>query len=135
MLKLKNYTIKGVIYDLDGTLVSSSLNFQAMRQAVGCPQDLDMLAFIAAIEDPQQRQQAQQLVLDHEHQDAMTSTWLPGAQQLVNQIQLPQAIVTRNNQISAKTAFPAFTSCFLPFVVHALPRTFVEAARKRLDCA
>lgn len=29
--------IKGIIFDLDGTLVSSSLDFNAIRRDIGCP--------------------------------------------------------------------------------------------------
>ena len=41
--------IKGVIFDLDGTLVESSLNFTRMRADIGCPQDEDILTFVDAL--------------------------------------------------------------------------------------
>ncbi|MCJ8273181.1 MAG: HAD-IA family hydrolase [Psychrosphaera sp.] len=92
--------IDGIIFDMDGTLVDSSLDFVLMRQQVGCPQDVDMLKFIDAINDPVERQRCADLVIEHELQDARQSRWLPGAQQLMQQLhqhQIPQAIVTRNS--------------------------------------
>ncbi|MEC7509296.1 MAG: HAD family hydrolase, partial [Pseudomonadota bacterium] len=41
--------IRGVIFDLDGTLVESSLNFTQMRADVGCPQNEDILTFVNAL--------------------------------------------------------------------------------------
>lgn len=62
--------IDGIIFDMDGTLVDSSLNFILMRQLVGCPQGIDMLKFIDAIDDPSERQRCADLVIAHELQDA-----------------------------------------------------------------
>jgi HAD superfamily hydrolase (TIGR01549 family) len=95
-----NQQIDGIIFDLDGTLVDSSLNFTLMRQHLGCPLGEDILQFIASMADPLQRQQAADLIIEHEMNDAEISRWLPGAQQLINllhQHKIPQAIVTRNS--------------------------------------
>ena len=105
MLELDGQTIKGVIYDLDGTLASSSLNFKAMREQVGCPISHDMLNFIEAMSDSQKRQQALTMIYDNEWQDAQTAHALPGAHALIaycKERHIPQAIVTRNNKDAAK---------------------------------
>lgn len=104
-MRLNQYPIKGVIYDLDGTLVESSLNFKAMREAVNCPPHCDLLHYIEQISDETEQRQAMQLILDHEQRDALTAKVLPGALALVNwlkQQDIPQAIVTRNNKDAAK---------------------------------
>ena len=49
MTKLKGHLVKGIIYDLDGTLASSTLNFKAMRETIGCPLGHDLLNFIESI--------------------------------------------------------------------------------------
>ncbi|MCU7553389.1 HAD-IA family hydrolase [Alteromonas sp. ASW11-19] len=91
--------IKGVIFDLDGTLVESRLNFTRMRDDVGCPQDQDILEFVEAITCATTKQQAQERILQHELEDADTAKWLPLGREMVENIlqhQLPMAIVTRN---------------------------------------
>ena len=105
MITLQGYPIKGIIYDLDGTLASSTLNFKAMRESVGCPLGSDLLNFIEAMDDKSAQKQALKMIEDNEWQDALTATALPGAVDLIawcNQQNIPQAIVTRNNKKAAK---------------------------------
>jgi HAD superfamily hydrolase (TIGR01549 family) len=94
------HLIKGIIFDLDGTLLTSALDFQAMRQQINCPPQQDILSFIAAL--PQEQQHAaNQVVLDHELADAQTSSWIEGAQLAISMLQsnrIPTAIVTRNSK-------------------------------------
>lgn len=96
--------IKGFIFDLDGTLLTSTLNFNLIREALGCPRDSDILSFIATLTQ-QQQVSANQLVCEHEIRDAQSASWIEGAQQLVELLmdkQLPLAIVTRNCRAAAE---------------------------------
>lgn len=91
--------IKGVIFDLDGTLVESNLNFTQMRADVGCPQNEDILTFIANMKCEQEKAKANNTVLQHELTDAQNANWLPLGKQMVDKVlanNLPIAIVTRN---------------------------------------
>lgn len=91
--------IKGVIFDLDGTLVESSLNFTQMRADIGCPQNEDILTFVANMPCEDARQQANHTILQHELSDAQNAKWLPIGKQMIATTQaheLPMAIVTRN---------------------------------------
>lgn len=91
--------VKGVIFDLDGTLVDSTLNFAQIRADINCPQGVDTLKFIESMATEQQKQQAHNIILAHEMRDAAQSKWLPSAEQLVHNLSkanIPQAIVTRN---------------------------------------
>lgn len=91
--------IKGVIFDLDGTLVESSLDFTAMRREVGCPEKEDILTFIDSLPDIAQQQAAHQVILDHELADAENARWLDNGKVMVETVlnaNLPIAIVTRN---------------------------------------
>lgn len=93
--------IKGVIFDLDGTLLESRLDFAAMRKAIDCPSDTDILVFIAAISCEKARGHAESLVLQHELTDAKTAGWLTIGKQMVEKVTaagLPMAIVTRNSR-------------------------------------
>ncbi|MAC46833.1 HAD family hydrolase [Oceanospirillum beijerinckii] len=99
------FRFDGVIFDLDGTLVSSELNFQQMRLEIGCPAQEDILTFIEQLPDQIQQEKAHTIIRNHELQDAHTAVWLPGAQQLVSTLhalQVPMAIVTRNFSQAAR---------------------------------
>ncbi|MDM7862095.1 HAD-IA family hydrolase [Alteromonas sp. ASW11-36] len=90
---------QGVIFDLDGTLVESNLDFNAIRQAVGCPDGVDLLAYIDALPTPEARARAHGIVLQHELDDAIHARWLTGARSFVESLvarNIPMAIVTRN---------------------------------------
>ena len=91
--------IKGVIFDLDGTLVESSLDFSSMRETIGCPQNEDILMFVDAIECEKAKSDAHNIILQHEIEDAQNVKWLNVGRAMVEKAQqhkLPMAIVTRN---------------------------------------
>ena len=93
--------VKGVIFDLDGTLLESRLDFYKMRQDVGCPQNEDILTFVAAIACSKTRSRAEQTIIEHELTDARTAGWLNVGLSMVKKVQqanLPMAIVTRNSR-------------------------------------
>ncbi|OBU15735.1 HAD family hydrolase [Photobacterium aquimaris] len=91
--------IYGVIFDLDNTLVSSALDFDWLRQQLGCSADTDLLQYIDEIPNISLREQLQQTVIDYELADARQSTIMPQCEQLLsylNQKNIPTAVVTRN---------------------------------------
>jgi len=97
--------IKGVIFDLDNTLVSSSLDFKTLKQSIGCCSGEDILEFVNKIESKEHRQQADAKILAHEYDDAMSSEILTGAHDLIahlNLCNIPTAIVTRNSKQSSE---------------------------------
>lgn len=92
--------IEGIIFDLDGTLVASELNFSAIKAHLGCPDTSDILEYVSSLTDEQSQQQAHQYILDQELADAQHAGWLDTGKWLVNTAlsrQLPMAIVTRNS--------------------------------------
>ena len=91
--------ISGVIFDLDNTLVSSALDFDWLRQQLGCSADTDLLQYIDEIPNISLRKQLQQTVIDYELADARQSTVMPQCQQLLSYLKqqnIPTAVVTRN---------------------------------------
>ncbi len=96
--------LRGVIFDLDGTLVSSSLDFAAIKQEIGCPPAADVLSYLASLSTTQQ-DEAMTIIHRHEMQDALHSDWIPGARTFVDSCikhRIPMAIVTRNSCKSSK---------------------------------
>ncbi|ELP5727385.1 HAD-IA family hydrolase [Vibrio vulnificus] len=91
--------IRAVVFDLDNTLVSCELNFSQLRAELGCPQGIDLLSFVDAIENQGVRQRATQTILDHELSDAQHATPLSGCHDLLHYLKkegIRTAIVTRN---------------------------------------
>ncbi|MCL1045530.1 HAD family hydrolase [Shewanella electrodiphila] len=98
--------IKGVIFDLDGTLVESELDFGKIKQQLNCPFDTDVLDFIEDMPSLDAQQQAHQIIIEHEALDAMNAKALPHMHALLaslQQLSLPTAIVTRNSKTATAT--------------------------------
>jgi HAD superfamily hydrolase (TIGR01549 family) len=88
----------GVIFDLDNTLVSSSLNFEKIRTTLGCENNIDILDFVDELPKSQQAN-ANKLLVEFEVNDALNAKKLLGTDQLLallSQLNIPCAIVTRN---------------------------------------
>lgn len=93
------HTVRGVIFDLDGTLVDSALDFSAIRAELDFPPGIGLLEHIDTLDDPRAQAAAHQVILKHEMAGAMRATWMPGARELVQRLHdggLPVAILTRN---------------------------------------
>lgn len=92
--------IRGVVFDLDGTLVSCDLCFQKMREVIGCPLEEDILTFVASLDDKDQTI-ANRKIKDLELADAHAATWIDGAKQFIQLLatySIPMAIITRNSR-------------------------------------
>jgi HAD superfamily hydrolase (TIGR01549 family) len=90
--------VKGIIFDLDGTLVDSQLDFDLMREELGFPAKTPILEYMHGL-SPIEKQQANSIVLKHEMQGAMRATLMPGVPELLdflNQENIPHGILTRN---------------------------------------
>jgi HAD superfamily hydrolase (TIGR01549 family) len=91
--------VKGIIFDLDDTLVHANLDFVAIKQAVGCDPEHDILTHIKGITCEAARAEAENTVLGFELADAQTSRLIPGALSFIQRAKqkgIPLAIVTRN---------------------------------------
>ncbi|MCH8542087.1 MAG: HAD family hydrolase [Alcanivorax sp.] len=100
--------IQGVIFDLDGTLVDSRLDFDAIRAEIACPQDLGVLEYIDTLPDARAQQAAHAVVRRYEQQGAEAATWMPGAEAMLEGLRargFPLGILTRNaRDIATATA-------------------------------
>lgn len=96
--------IKGVIFDLDGTLMHANLDFSYLRNVTGCPPDQDILRYINSLA-PKNQVIANKMIVEHEIKDAMSAEWIDGAIDFVELLAregTPMAIVTRNCRRAAE---------------------------------
>jgi HAD superfamily hydrolase (TIGR01549 family) len=91
--------VKAVVFDLDNTLVSSSLDFAALREELYCPADRDLLLHVESQRCKTIKNSMENTILEHELRDAQRSTPMLGAIDLLAKLRKAQfhlAIVTRN---------------------------------------
>lgn len=91
--------IKGVIFDLDGTLVDSKLDFDQLRLDLRFPANTPILEHLETLQCPQQIARAQQRIYQHEMAGAKAAQAIAGVAELLQtleQLALPVAILTRN---------------------------------------
>lgn len=90
---------KGIIFDLDGTLVDTRLDFTLLCQRLGWPVGTPILEHLATLTDPAEYAVATQIIEQFELEGAEQASWMPGAAELLRQLQqqkIPTAILTRN---------------------------------------
>jgi HAD superfamily hydrolase (TIGR01509 family) len=90
--------IRGLIFDLDGTLVDSGLDFNLMRREMGLADGLPLLETIERLSD-QEAARCWQILERHELEGARRATLYPGVRDFLDQIDrrgIARAIFTRN---------------------------------------
>eukprot|EP00957_Ditylum_brightwellii_P202371 15329841-Ditylum_brightwellii.AAC.1 len=92
-------TLKGVVFDMDGTLTNSpSLDFAKMYARCNVPHDQDILKAILSM-PPSDAASAQRIVDEMEEEGRQTMYLIPGATQVATWLHyhsIPMALVTRN---------------------------------------
>ena len=98
--------IKGIVFDLDGTLVDSRLDFEAMRHEMDLPAEMPILEALARLE-PKHAARCREILQRHELAGAERATLLPGCRELIEKLHargVKMAIATRNSrEITAVT--------------------------------
>lgn len=91
---------RGYIFDLDGTLVDSKLDFTVLRRQLGWPEGTLILEHLATLPDAEQ-QHAHAVIHQFELDGAAQATLMPGVHELLStfaELALPTAILTRNSK-------------------------------------
>lgn len=91
--------IKAVVFDLDGTLVDSRLDFNAMCRDIGWPVGTPLLEQLALVSCQREKSRVEQIICRHELAGADAASWIPGALESLQHLQQqgwPLAILTRN---------------------------------------
>lgn len=92
--------LRGVVCDMDGTLVTSCINFASMYARVGVPRSQDLLAVIASWPDVERRAAAHAIIVEEERAALARLALAPGAVALGEWCAargVPLGLVTRNN--------------------------------------
>ena len=90
-----------LIFDLDGTLADTKLDFRAIRRELGFPEGIGLLEHIEALDDPELAARAHAVIDRHEMTGAANATWIDGAEQLLARLKasaFPTGILTRNSR-------------------------------------
>jgi len=94
--------LRGVIFDLDGTLVDSGLDFDLMRREMGLPSGLPLLESLRQL-PAEAAAHRWSILADHETRGAERATLFPGVREFLDELcerGLPRAIFTRNSRLS-----------------------------------
>ena len=97
--------IRHVIYDLDGTLVDSALDFDRMRCEMNLPRGAPILETLAQM-PPGEAQRGWEIVERHELRGAERAVPYPGVLEFLAALakaHVRQAVLTRNSRIVAHT--------------------------------
>eukprot|EP00930_Biecheleria_cincta_P100407 TRINITY_DN92045_c0_g1_i1.p1 TRINITY_DN92045_c0_g1~~TRINITY_DN92045_c0_g1_i1.p1 ORF type:complete len:426 (-),score=64.87 TRINITY_DN92045_c0_g1_i1:82-1359(-) len=91
-------TLRGVVFDMDGTLTKPNLDFAEMYRRCNVDLKTDLLPAVAAMQ-PAERAAANAVIDEMEAEGRRTLELMPGATELVRWLKrhdIPTAIVTRN---------------------------------------
>jgi HAD superfamily hydrolase (TIGR01509 family) len=103
-------SFRAVIFDMDGTLVESAIDFQGIRHDLNIPEETGILEAIAAMPDDD-RARANALLLERELAGVRNATLVSGAHDVLTAIRaagLPTALLTRNARQAMMAAFEQF---------------------------
>jgi HAD superfamily hydrolase (TIGR01549 family) len=92
--------VTGIVFDLDGTLVDSRLDFDAMRREMELPPEMPILEALARL-DPKHAARCNEILHRHELAGAQRATLLPGCRELIEKLHargVKLAIATRNSR-------------------------------------
>lgn len=96
--------ISGFIFDLDGTLIDSGLDFYAMRRDMGLAEDSSILEEMAKMEN-NRAIFCRKILERHELEGAKRAVLIPGVAEFLqhlDQLNIKCAIVTRNSRFMAE---------------------------------
>ena len=103
--------VRGVIFDLDGTLIDSQLDFDQMRRDMQFAPGQFILETLESLPEGDRKDRCRAILRDHEHRGAIAARLMPGAGELVLELSrrgIPQAILTRNSREMTELALRRF---------------------------
>jgi len=98
--------LAGTIFDLDGTLVDSQLDFDAIRRDMGLSAGQLILEGLEQMPEGDAKDECRRVLEHHEREGAARAVPIPGVEELLaelDDLQIVRAILTRNSRVSAET--------------------------------
>jgi len=95
--------VRGIIFDMDGTLVDSRLDFDAMRLEMGLPVGVPILEALADVPEGPAREQMLKTMWMHEQRGADAAVLFDGVTEFLSHIDergISTAVLTRNSRKS-----------------------------------
>jgi len=95
--------LRGMIFDLDGTLVDSQLDFPAIRRDLGLPAGHAILEALTEVPEGPAKDVMRRKLREHELRGAACATLFPGVAAMLAYLDergVPSAVLTRNSRES-----------------------------------
>ncbi|MBI2826195.1 MAG: HAD-IA family hydrolase [Planctomycetia bacterium] len=105
-----------MIFDLDGTLVDSGLDFEAMRREMGIPPGQPILEAIERFDEPRATR-CREILARHEWAGANSARLMPGVREFLARLAelgIRQAVLTRNCREVAHSTLARLELAFDP---------------------
>src|SRR5262245_24511722 len=110
--------IRGVVFDLDGTLVAQEIDFEAIRRELGVPSGTPLLELLESLTEPCRRS-AWEIVDRHERKAAARAELHHGVVEFLTWLdarQIRRGVLSRNSRQSVETALQRVGLSFDPVV-------------------
>jgi len=111
-------TLRGVIFDLDGTLVDSGLDFDLIRREMGLPAGTPILESLARL-PAGQAARCRDILARHESAGAERATVMPGVREFLAALErraVRRAVITRNSRRLAEPLLARLELTFDPLL-------------------
>jgi HAD superfamily hydrolase (TIGR01509 family) len=103
-------SIRGMIFDLDGTLVDSALDFDLIRRQMGLPPKVPILEALDDLDD-HHAERRWAILAQHELMGVLRATLFPGVIEFFHELdrrRIKRAVLTRNSRASALATLARF---------------------------
>ncbi|MGK0367071.1 MAG: HAD superfamily hydrolase (TIGR01549 family) [Thermoproteota archaeon] len=103
--------IQAIVFDMDGTLVDSALNFDLMRSDLGFPINTPILEYLDTLDSKEDVEKANKVIHRHEINGAKKSILFDGVKELLallKEKKIPTGILTRNSSIVTEYTLKKF---------------------------